>query len=289
MTQKSEEFLPTTSRRRFLRGALGACVLSGLTMRSALASTTQPAQEIMQCDLPIRAVTRGPKSHFFGYYDKFPWDGSGRYLLAMQIGFYDRNPEPDEALTLGTIDLERDDRFEPFDTTLAWSWQQGTMLQWMGTSRQAIYNAVDGDRYVSVIRDLDTGRKRILPRPIYAISDDGRQAVTLDYERVNRLRPGYGYIALPESNPEDPAPADRGIYWMDLATGENKLILSLEWAAGHQPDARFEGGEHWFNHLQFNPSGTRFIFLHRWRTPDRTGRETRLYTAAPDGSDVRLA
>ena len=113
-------------------------------------------------------------------------------------------------------------------------------------------------------------------------------AGTLDYERVNRLRPGYGYIALPESNPEDPAPADRGIYWMDLATGENKLILSLEWAAGHRPDGRFQGGEHWFNHLQFNPSGTRFVFLHRWRKPDSKGWQTRLYTAAPDGSDVRL-
>jgi len=38
--------------------------------------------------------------------------------------------------------------------------------------------------------------------------------------------------------------------------------------------------------LQFNPSGTRFIFLHRWRK-DKSW-FTRLYTAKPDGTDIRL-
>jgi Tol biopolymer transport system component len=44
---------------------------------------------------------------------------------------------------------------------------------------------------------------------------------------------------------------------------------------------------HWVNHLQFNPGGTRFVFLHRWRVGDKPW-STRIFTARPDGSDLRL-
>ena len=42
------------------------------------------------------------------------------------------------------------------------------------------------------------------------------------------------------------------------------------------------------NHLQFNPGGTRFVFLHRWSKPGGRGWFTRAFTAKPDGSDLRL-
>lgn len=273
---------PTLSRRHFLHAA-GAVAVGGSLPRRA-AGTQDDAYP------PASAVTRGPKHHFFGYYDKCPWDATGRYLLAKQVDFFDRNPEPGEAVTVGMVDLKDDDRFIALDETQAWSWQQGTMLQWLGSAsdREIVYNSVENGRYVAIVRDVHNGRTRTLPRPIYALSDDGRQAVTLDYDRLNRLRPGYGYMALPERHKEVAAPDDAGIYWMDVGSGRNRLILSLAWAAGHEPDERFEGAEHWFNHLQFNPSGTRFIFLHRWKAPEERRWFTRLYTAAPDGSDIRL-
>ncbi|NLX21494.1 MAG: hypothetical protein GXY55_07455 [Phycisphaerae bacterium] len=272
------------TRRRVLAGAMGVAA-GGVVRRFAdAAAESQPAFP------PALAVSRGPESHFFGYYDKCPWDKTGRYLLGMRVGFFDRDPQPGERLVLGTIDLRDGSRFKPFDETAAWSWQQGTMLQWVGSAadREVIYNSLEGDRYVSIIRDVHSGASRKLPRPIYAVSQDGTQAVTLDYERVNRLRPGYGYIALPEKGAEDPAPRDRGIYRMDLRSGESRLILDLRWASEHRRDERFEDAEHWFNHLQFNPSGTRFIFLHRWRKRGERPWHTRLYTAAPDGREPRL-
>jgi len=268
-----------SGRRRFLKSTVA---LAGVMLTSRRLFASAMAYP------PVRAVTHGPLNHFFGYYDKCPWDATGQYLLASQIGFFDRNPKPGEKLTVGMIDLENDNKYIPFDRTLAWSWQQGTMLQPVGTSSEVIYNNVDGDHYVALVRDIKTGKLRKLPRPIYAISRDGTQAVTLDYERVNRLRPGYGYIALPEPDKDNPAPPNKGIYWMDLKTGENKLVLSLEWASQHEADDRFKDGEHWFNHLLFNPSGSRFIFLHRWRTPKRRSWFTRLYTANADGTGVRL-
>lgn len=272
-------------RRRFLKGSVAAAggLLSSRLM-PALAEDAKPDYP------PAPAVTSGPKHHFFGYYDKCPWDAEGRFLLAMEIDFVDRQPKPGEPLTLGMIDLRDGNTYIPFDKTLAWCWQQGTMLQWLGSApdREVIYNSVDDDRYVAIVRDVQSGKTRTLPRPIYSISRDGRQGVSLDFARVERLRPGYGYIALPEQHRDDPAPAEAGIYWMDLNSGENKLALSLEWAAQEKPDERFEGGLHWFNHLEFNPSGTRISFLHRWRSAKRGGWWTRLYTSNPDGTEPRL-
>jgi hypothetical protein len=282
------------NRRELLKRSLGSALACGgmrawLSPRSARAETaTRPASGPAFPE--ARAVTRGPKHHFFGYYDKCPWDATGRHLLAMEIDFIGRNPRKGEPLTVGMVDLRRGDRFIPLDATLAWSWQQGTMLQWLGSAsdREVIYNSLDGDHYISVIRDVHEGRTRTLPRPVYDVSLDGRQAVTLDFERVNRLRPGYGYVALPERTEHDPAPKDAGIYWMDLATGRNKQILSLDWAAHNQRLPEFDGAHHWFNHLKFNPSGTRFLFLHRWRPLSTMAFGTRLYTAGSDGGDVRL-
>jgi hypothetical protein len=48
-----------------------------------------PAEERV---VPVRAVTRGPKAHFFGYYDKPPWDVSGRRMLALEAEPLDRMP-----------------------------------------------------------------------------------------------------------------------------------------------------------------------------------------------------
>lgn len=275
-----------TTRRSFLQHLSAGAALAG----SGIGTTRPALADLLRVDAPVRAVTSGPKAHFFGYYDKCPWDMTGRYLLGMEIDYCDRQPEPGEVLTVGMIDLEDGDRFLPIDQTAAWSWQQGTMLQWLGSApdREIIYNGVDGDRYVSIVRDVQSGESRTLPRPIYAVDASGTTAVSLDFDRLNRLRPGYGYHALPEAYPDDPAPDSAGIYVMDLASGENELIIPISWAARNEPDGRFaDDVHHWFNHLQFNPSGSFFIFLHRWGIPG-TRWGTRMYVARPDGSDIRL-
>jgi len=38
---------------------------------------------------PVCSLTRGPRRHFFGYYDKCPWDSTGRYALALETDFAD--------------------------------------------------------------------------------------------------------------------------------------------------------------------------------------------------------
>lgn len=273
-----------THRRDWLRAsAAGLLAGAGLSGRT-LAGATTPAP------VEARAVTRGPQHHFFGYYDKCPWGADGRHLLAMGVDFCDRQPRPGELLTIGMVDLRDGDRYVELDRTPAWCWQQGTMLQWLGSApdREVVYNSVEDDAYVAIVRDVTSGRTRTLPLPVYALSADGRQAVSLPFDRLNRLRPGYGYCALPERYADDPAPPEAGIRRIDMTTGEHSLIVPIAELAAFRPDARFRGAQHWVNHLQFNPSGTRLILLHRWQRPDESNRTTRLFTVKPDGTDLRL-
>jgi len=57
---------------------------------------------------PVTRITKGPLHHFFGYYDKSPWNSEGRYLLAMESSFANHNPRHEDVLVLGRIDLQGD-------------------------------------------------------------------------------------------------------------------------------------------------------------------------------------
>ena len=243
-----------------------------------------------QAHVPIRAITRGPGYHWFGYYDKLQFDPTSRYVLAMAVDFEHRAPRPGDEIRIGMIDLEDGDAWRPLGTTTAWCWQQGCMLQWVpGSASEVIWNERDGDRYVARITDTATGATRTVPAPIYALAPDGRTAVGPDFRRLNDMRPGYGYEGIPDRFADQLAPEETGIHTVDLDTGETRQIVSVaDAAAVPYPHGDLSQAKHYFNHLLFNPEGTRFIFLHRWRTPGIPGMRTRMFTANADGSDLHV-
>ena len=252
----------------------------------------------------VRAVTSLPGQHTAGYYDKTPWDVTGRYLLALRAPFCDRPPEADDVATLGLVDLEDGDRFLPFAETRAWNWQQGCMLHWLraplahstppaneAERHLVIYNDRAGDRFVSVVADARTGRTvRRLPLPVYGLSPDGRQAVTLNFSRLHRERPGYGYAGVPDPWADVLEPQEDGITWMDTETGAQRLVVPTALLAQTARQPSMAGAVHRFNHLQWSPDGRRFAFLHRWRPQASAprGHLTRLCTAAPDGAGLAI-
>ena len=240
-----------------------------------------------EVELEVKSLTSGPNHHFFGYYDKFPWDATGRYVLALETTFIDRPPTASDEVVVGMVDLHEGGKWIPLDTALAWNWQQGTMLQWMPTApdRLIIYNKREGDRFVSCVRDVHTGEARMLPRPIYAVSPGGRKAVSVNFSRIHAMRPGYGYAGPPDPWQDEIAPGEDGIHIMDLETGEQRLIVSLAQIAELAPRNSMKEAKSYFNHLQFCRDGSRFLFLHRWGV--RNGwRLTRLLTSDPEGAEL---
>lgn len=238
---------------------------------------------------PTRVITDGPKHHWFGYYDKLQFDPTNRYVLGMEVDFEHRSPTGDDVIKVGMVDLEDGDRWIELGESRAWCWQQGCMLQWRpGSKTEVLWNDREGDRFVCHILDVKTKQRRTIPHAIYSVSADGNSAVAPDFSRINDVRPGYGYADLPDPFADDLAPIDSGIFHIDLETGESKLIILLADIArlGVIPDEK-PGIKHYFNHLLYSPDGSRFIALHRWRYPNGS-RLTRLITARPDGSDIRV-
>jgi hypothetical protein len=240
----------------------------------------------------IHRITNGPDFHWFAYYDKRQFDLSMRYALGMAVDFEHRSPAADDVIRVGLIDLQDGNRWIELGTSRAWCWQQGCMLQWRpGSASEVLWNDRQEDRFVCHILDVQTGHRRTLPHPVYAVSPDGRTAVGTDFRRIQHMYPGYGYAGLPDPFEEDLAPEGSGIYRLNLETGAAEMIINIaEVAAQPYPHADLDPAKHYFNHLLVSPDGRRFIFLHRWLFPgqNRQGEfGTRMLTANMDGSEMR--
>jgi len=207
----------------------------------------------------------------------------------MEVPFEHRSPQADDVIEIGMIDLQDGDRWIHLGSSSAWNWQQGCMLQWLlGSESTVIWNDRQGDHFVCRVLDVKTEESRTIPHPIYSVSPDGKTGVTPDYRRIADVRPGYGYAGLPDPYAADHAPVDTGIFRVDMQTGQATLIISLQQIAAKGDIPNNQAGiKHYFNHLLFSPDGSRFIALHRWRYPNGK-RLTRLITARPDGSDIRI-
>jgi hypothetical protein len=264
-------------KTRLSRRALFAA--AGLSLR-ARAEETLP---------PIRPITKGPKYHWFGYYDKLQFDPSSRYVLGMESDFEGRQPEASDTIRLGVVDLENGDRWTTLAETRAWCWQQGCMLQWLpGSKTEVIFNDREQGQFVSHILNIKTGKKRTLPGPIYAVSPDSKWAVSTDFSRLNDERPGYGYAGIPDPYKDVPAPTETGIWRMNLETGKRRLIISVADAARipHKL-GDWKHSKQRFNHLLVAPDGKRFAFLHRRNEgPNPEAGRGRMFTANPDGSSL---
>jgi len=272
------------SRRTFLKASAGgALAIAGLPGWTA-------ASEDREKLPPVRTITHGPKYHWFGYYDKLEFDPTCRYVLGMEVDFEHRSPKPDDVINVGMVDLQEGDKWIELGETRAWCWQQGCMLQWRpGSKTEVLWNDRQHDRFVCHLLDVVTRNKRTIPHPVYTVSPDGRWGVAPDFRRVNDMRPGYGYTGLADPNADVLAPKDSGVFRVDLDTGEQELVVSLaDVAKIPMPGRDLAPMKHYFNHLLVSPDGSRFEFLHRWRGPGVRSFGTRMLTAAPDGSDIRI-
>jgi hypothetical protein len=273
--------------------ASGSFFLEQKSWASSL--TSESVQVVERANLPVTQLTYGDKQHWFGYYDKFQIDPSGRYALGMAVDVIFRSPQPNDTLRIGLIDLQNDNQWEEIGTTKAWGWQQGCMLQWIpGSKDVVIWNDIKNGQFISRIVNIKTREKRTLPKAIYALSPYGDYAIGTEFNRIQNMRPGYGYAGIIDPFEQEKSPAEIGIYKMDLKTGENKLLISMKQAA----DIPHQGEDlsnywHYFNHLLVSPDGERFVFLHRWRQEmgdfskrARGGFTTRMITADKNGKDL---
>jgi hypothetical protein len=224
--------------------------------------------------------------YFFGYYDKSPWDATERYMLCLRAKNTLISVAPKENAEIILFDTKNNNSYKVLGQTKSWNVQQGCMLQWLGPdySQKIIYNDFRNEEYGSVILNIQTNEERFIPMPVYSVSQDGKFAVSLDFSRLHRLRKGYGYSNLPETTKDEKCPDKPAVWHINLENGNIKPILKYTDFANFETRPEMNNAEHKVNHIMLNPSGNRFMILHRWF--DGSRKYTRLVTANIDGTEM---
>lgn len=230
--------------------------------------------------------------YFFGYYDKSPWDATDRYILCLRASDTWSDVSPKDKADILLIDTDKDesapDRIKKVAETHAWNVQQSCMLQWLGPdfSSRILYNDYRNAAYCSVLLTLETMEEKVIPAAVYAVAQDGKSALTLDFSRLYNLRPGYGYYNVPEKTKGIGLPDTTAIWKVDFETGEVSDVLKYTDFANFQPRPEMQeaGAVHKVNHIMLSPNGRRFMVLYRWFNGQK--KYTRLITCNVDGSDM---
>lgn len=252
-------------------------------------------------DIEVTQLTFGPKHHFFGYIghvQNVPWNGDGRYIVALRTGFQDRMPRPGEAADVVLIDTRDGNRVLAIDQSRAWNFQQGTMFYWNPESPkdQLFFNDRDPktNHVFTVLFDIAKKRRvrefRFPDTPFGngGVAQKGGHFLGLNYGRMARLRLVTGYPGAYDWTEGVAAPENDGIHRVDVASGKKRLLVSFRQLADAikplRPDV--EGRHLFINHTLGNRDGTRIYFYVRADFDDRKRRIDIPCTMRPDGTGL---
>ncbi len=289
----------------------GAVDLTGAARRIVcallVALTCASAHPAAQPSVKVTQITHGPRHHYFGYIGQsrtIPWNASGRYLLALQVGFQDRLPGANDPADVCLIDTRDNYAIRVIDRTRGWNPQQGTMFYWNPQHPETQFFFNDRDpktgKVFTVLFDIAAnGGKgtrvreyRFEDTPVGngGVAQNGGYFTAINYARMARLRPVTGYAGAWDWTTEAAAPADDGIFRVDIGTGEKTLIVSFaqlkEALRGtvENLDAR-----HLFiNHTLNNRNNDSIYFFCRADFEEQVNgpRVNAVFTVRPDGSGL---
>ena len=235
----------------------------------------------------IRITPDDGFEYFYGYYDKSPWDATGRYLIAIKVKQTYKSVAPKEPGEVVLVDTQNGNKVIKVGITHSWNVQQSCMAQWLGPDFKSrlIYNDYRDGQYCSVIYNVEQMKEeQVLPRPVYDVARDGSFALSLDFNRLHRMRPGYGYSNEPDRTKGVLCPDECCIWKMDIPSGKVTELFKYTDMAAFEPDGSMKGAEHKVNHLMISPNGKRFMVLHRWFQDGR--KHTRLVTCNIDKTEM---
>jgi len=254
--------------------------------------------------LEVEQLTSGTCHHFFGYIGQcqtIPWNAGGRYILCLQIDRIDRMPLPREAATVCVIDTRQENRVIELDKTHGWNPQQGTMFYWHPKEAESQFFFNDRDpgtgRVFTVLYDLKNKKRlreyRYEDTPIGngGVSADGTFFMGLNYGRLARLRLVTGYPDALDWSKREVAPADDGIFKVDIKTGGKTLLVSYkdlhELLLKQNPKLNHSGL--FINHTLLNRPGTRLYFFVRGGWSGKKGDKINIPCSIhTDGSGLTL-
>jgi hypothetical protein len=196
-------------------------------------------------------IGESKKNTFFGYYDITPFQGNNIiYLECTSLG-------APAKIILNNLD---GNKRKQIGETRAWNTQQGCRLRWMPNSNNIIsFNDFIDNNYVNRIINISTGEEKRLNYPLYDISRDGKFGLTLNFERLGVLRPGYGYTN--RSYDSTGNLDSESIDIINLSSGDKRKLITYADISRFLGENICDFSFNYINHLSFSPNGKKFLFF----------------------------
>lgn len=234
----------------------------------------------------LEAVTPTDSNIFFGFHDVSPFSADGSQLLVHRI------PSGWDAManTRGAAEIcvwePASGTVTPVGSTTAWNFQQGARLQWLPDgSGRFLYNRMGAaGRLVAAVCEADGSTVQEIDGGIYVLARDGTWGIGVDFTALAHRWAAYGYAVLSDQ-PDDDDHAASGLWRIDMASGERRLLVSLAQVLAHW--GQNQGSGHFLTHATISPDGQRIAFMHRFFSPDG-GLFTRLLCCDAAGEGLRV-
>ena len=221
---------------------------------------------------------------FFGYYDLQQLNSDNNKILVLQVG-KNANPRYNKAKVF-FIDL-LDGHYHFICTTRAWCWQQGARVRWCDDDNNFILvNKKIKNSFVCQKINIYTKKvSATYPIAFYDFSFSSKIGLSLDFSRLQTMRPGYGYSSIKDKSISDIAPKI-GITKFELNSNTLKNIISLEELSKDVDSNPLD--HHYINHISISPDGTKFIFFHLWARNEIDMWKMRLLLSDMDGNVTEI-
>ena len=212
----------------------------------------------------FQVIGETDKSVFSGYYDLIPIRGEKHLVHCLPV-----NPTVGQTkIDIGYYDTKTNE-LNTLTTSNAWSFQQGSRLRW-GKGDYIYLNDYDGEKYVTRKYSLTLNcDEKLYGRPMYDIAPNEQYGVSVNFDRLQCLRPGYGYSNRKGYDLANDNLAEDGLIYYDMKTDETKVLVSLETLGKDIPYAIY------INHVSISPDSEKIMYFLLWEEGGR--RKSKLY------------
>ena len=208
-----------------------------------IALISSPPAWAAEPKLEIRQLTTGPVHHFFGYIghvQNIPWNQSGRYILSLRSSVRDHLPREDEPAEIVLLDTERDYAARVIERPAPGIRSRGRCSTGIRRSRRHSFSSTTGMRrrgmslpcWVKSRARAAAGVReyRFADAPIgnSGVAQRGGRFYAINYGRLANLRAVTGYAGAFDGTKDVKHPANDGVFAVDVASGERKLLASFE-------------------------------------------------------------
>lgn len=229
----------------------------GINTVSNVASVVLPSIRVVDSRYKIFTTIRDENAHIFrGYYDIdfFSYDRS-YFLYHMLL----KDSETKNQISIGVYDLKNQEK-RIVGHSNCWCWQQGCRLRWIDKDKILLNDCIE-DQYCSKIIDVNTNTvEKVYSMAFYDIHIGKKYGLGVNFSRLQRLRPGYGYRTLEDRTKGIDHPKDDGVYYYDMDSDKCNLLFSIYDV--HELIGDKTKGEGYINHISISPNGNSFIFFY---------------------------